>query len=381
MAEVRAGVPPVEPEPRQQVLVEVHGRRVVALRVAAGGDRGQQQQRRPEVVDEDQQDGRQPEDVGQEGSAIQYPTPHPIPPHRGGGNCCCKTGSASWSRVLRVVGRESSGPPARVPAWPGGARGGGGKSVAVCRSSQPLRRSRARSTARRAAARSRERCSWCIASARRARQSPEPAASSQSEAAARWSPVRWARGRQPQERRHAHRVRAVAGRHPAVLLVRPLVHLRALEHPPQAIDVPRVLGPRLVDPVAGQDRERGQREHVHAVVLQHRDQGPRVAAAAAHVVEVDARDIRAGDVPVTVDAQKLALQELQPAGVQPLLPQAPRRMQQVQVGPVGQRVRLAVQAVAGLQQRHVEGAAVIGHQVLEPAEVLGQAAQQGASSG
>src|SRR6185436_2953695 len=45
-------------------------------------------------------------------------------------------------------------------------------------------------------------------------------------------------GRQPQERRHAHRVRAVAGRHPAVLLVRPLVHLRALEHPPQAIDVP-----------------------------------------------------------------------------------------------------------------------------------------------
>ena len=54
----------MQPQLRQQLLAEPHGRRVVARRVAAGGDRRQQQQRGRQQVEQDQEDRREAEHVG-----------------------------------------------------------------------------------------------------------------------------------------------------------------------------------------------------------------------------------------------------------------------------------------------------------------------------
>ena len=71
----------------------------------------------------------------------------------------------------------------------------------------------------------------------------------------------------------AQQGRAADGRRPEgerapVLGFAALVEPAALEHAAEAEDVARVLGARLLDPLARQDRERGQRDDVLAVVLE-----------------------------------------------------------------------------------------------------------------
>ena len=64
MAQVGPRVPAVESERGQQVLVEPGRGRIVAGRVAAGRDRGQEEEGGPEVVEQDEEDREEAEHVG-----------------------------------------------------------------------------------------------------------------------------------------------------------------------------------------------------------------------------------------------------------------------------------------------------------------------------
>ena len=64
MPEVGAGIPAVEAAGGQQVLVEPDEGRIVARRVASGREGGQEQERGPEEVEENEQDRDEADDVG-----------------------------------------------------------------------------------------------------------------------------------------------------------------------------------------------------------------------------------------------------------------------------------------------------------------------------
>jgi hypothetical protein len=73
VAEVAAGVPAVEARCGKQALAERRQGRVVARHVAAGGDRGQQQQRGPQVVGDDEEQEGQAESVSEPGApAVEH---------------------------------------------------------------------------------------------------------------------------------------------------------------------------------------------------------------------------------------------------------------------------------------------------------------------
>ena len=130
--------------------MEPGGGRVVARRVAAGGDRGQEQQRGPQVVEEDERgSARSPSDVGQRGARPRDPA-HVHPPRAWtcrrlahAPRCeLCRASRVSRRRRAslrrRAAGGEVDGPaasgtraPSRPPGPVHGRQGGGQVPAAV----------------------------------------------------------------------------------------------------------------------------------------------------------------------------------------------------------------------------------------------------------
>ncbi len=97
---------------------------------------------------------------------------------------------------------------------------------------------------------------------------------------------------------------------------------------------------------------------------------------AADPVEVDLGDLVSGDVPGAAQAQQRHLERLQAAGLESLLPQPPRRVEEVQVRHLPEGEAAAVQAEAGVEERDVEGLPVVGDDAREAGEVFFEGLQQ-----
>ena len=75
------------------------------------------------------------------------------------------------------------------------------------------------------------------------------------------------------------------------------------------------------------------------------------------------------DVAGAAQAHQLRLERLQPARLEPRLPQSPGGVQQVEVGRLGQREAVPVEAKAGVEERNVEARDVESCEVGLPEEV------------
>ena len=108
-------------------------------------------------------------------------------------------------------------------------------------------------------------------------------------------------------------------------------------------------------------RQRHHRHHINLVVVKNAHQFAGVAAA--QIVVVQAGDEPAGHVVLAAaQTKQTAFQRAEGAGAEPVPPQAPGGMQQIQVGAVAQVGGHAVHDEAAFKQGDVEGTAVKGHQ-------------------
>ncbi len=101
------------------------------------------------------------------------------------------------------------------------------------------------------------------------------------------------------------------------------------------------------------------------------------------VLEIAERDLGARDVLGPLGLDDLLGQVEEPAAVVLVLPEAPRREQEIEVGQVPEREGRPVEGEARLEKRHVEGLAVIGDDRLEThvLEELGDLADEPALLG
>ena len=255
--------------------MEPDGGRVVAGRVAAGRDRGQEQQRRPQVVEQDQQDRQEPGRVGERGpvraepasanrrwmdlpasrpcSRASLPRP-PIQPRRR--SSLRRTRRWRRSRSRCRPGRRATEPQRLVH----GRQGGGEVAAAVLVVDGQLAQGPAV-----------------------ARLAPPPPRAGR---AAAWSPARLPRA----ARRRSERTRSAPApvvHHAAVLRLAALVDGGALEDAGQA--VARRAGPRRGPPrPTGRPEGQSAASDTTSSRLCSSTRGQRARVAAAHVVEVDA---------------------------------------------------------------------------------------------
>ena len=170
---------------------------------------------------------------------------------------------------------------------------------------------------------------------------------------------------QPIERLGA-RIDAGRLRGAAVAGFRAVQRAAALEHAAHRQRFDPVAARRLA--AAGQPQraagDRGERDQIEAVVLEHRLQRTRIAGP--QELEEPSRDLEPVDIADAPQVQQHPLQRRQAApavvriSVRPRPPQPPRRMEHVEVRHFVQRRRHAMEGPARFHHRHVEGLAVVG---------------------
>ena len=152
---------------------------------------------------------------------------------------------------------------------------------------------------------------------------------------------------------------------------RPPVSVAAFEQPAgaQALACAARRMRRAGQQAHGTGRERGQRNQVEPVVLEHRLE--RRGVAGPHEVEVPPRNLVTGHVANPPHAEQRPLEHAQAAavGLGPRAwgragsaPEPARRVQHVHVGDAAKRRRQPVELVPRLEHRHVERLAVVADQ-------------------
>ena len=126
-----------------------------------------------------------------------------------------------------------------------------------------------------------------------------------------------------------------------------------------------------------------ERDQIDAIVLEHGLE--RIGIAAPDESEEARRDLEPGHVANAVISGEMTLEHRQPAAVVvecrtrhrgPLLPQPPRRMQQVEMRHINQRARQPMQQVPRLDERDIEAPAVERDERVVTRRPLGHHPQQ-----
>ena len=134
---------------------------------------------------------------------------------------------------------------------------------------------------------------------------------------------------------------------------------RLVEPPdPERLACRRCRGHALIEQLRRARRQQRKRQQVVPVVFQHRTERPGIAGP--HVVEIARRESRIRHVAFALVTEQRGLEAAETVALVVAMPETPGVMEHVDVRHLRKRRRQPVQGVACLDEREIEGLAVVG---------------------